>query len=57
MGANSISATIGPAICGECYEVSEEIFTELVQLHPTAAAKRIDGTFALESSKSVNDIT
>ena len=53
MGANSISATIGPAICGECYEVSEEIFTEVVQLHPTAAAKRIDGTFALDLPRAL----
>jgi YfiH family protein len=53
MGANSISATIGPAICGECYEVSEEIFNEVIELHPTAAAKRIDGSFALDLPRAL----
>lgn len=48
MGATSISAIIGPAICGKCYEVSEDIFNEVVELHPSAAAKRGDGTFALD---------
>lgn len=48
MGATSISAIIGPAICGKCYEVSEDIFNEVVELHPSAAVKRGDGTFALD---------
>ena len=48
MGAGSISAIIGPSICGKCYEVSEEIFNEVVALHPHAAAKRGDGSFALD---------
>jgi YfiH family protein len=48
MGATAISAIIGPAICGKCYEVSEEIFNEVVELHPSAAARRGDGTFALD---------
>jgi polyphenol oxidase len=34
-----ISATIGPAICGSCYEVSPEIFEEVTATHPETAAK------------------
>ena len=48
MGATAISAIMGPSICGKCYEVSEEIFNEVVQLHPDAAAARIDGSYALD---------
>ena len=48
LGATSFSAIIGPAICGDCYEVSEDIFNEVVELHPSAAVKRGDGTFGLD---------
>ena len=53
MGASSITAIIGPAICGDCYEVSEEIYNEVVELHPTAAAKRSDGSFALDLPRAL----
>lgn len=39
MGARAISATIGPAICGHCYEVSQEIYDEVVSTHPAAKSK------------------
>jgi hypothetical protein len=48
MGANDISATIGPAICGSCYEVSQEIFNEVVTQFPRAASKTSFGTPALD---------
>ena len=48
MGASQISAIIGPAICGECYEVSEDIFQEVVNLHPLAASATTMGTRALD---------
>lgn len=47
MGSQNISAIIGPAICGNCYEVSQEIFDEVVELHPTAQARTPSGTPAL----------
>ena len=56
MGASSISAVIGPAICGDCYEVSEEIFNEVVEDHPTAAAKRRDGSFALDLPRALTKV-
>ena len=56
MGASSITAIIGPAICGDCYEVSEEIFNEVVELHPTAAAKRSDGSIALDLPRALTKV-
>jgi YfiH family protein len=37
MGSSRITAHIGPAICGQCYEVSEEIYNEVTSHHPAAA--------------------
>ena len=48
MGATKISAVIGPSICGPCYEVSQEIYDEVVALHPAAAAKTTSDTPALD---------
>ena len=48
MGASDIRAVIGPAICGVCYEVSEEIFDEVTTLHPAAASRSAQGNHALD---------
>ena len=48
MGAIEITAIIGPAICGRCYEVSEDVFQEVVALHPLAASRTASETFALD---------
>lgn len=48
MGARQINAIIGPAICGRCYEVSQEIFDEVTQLHPDAQSSTLTGTPALD---------
>jgi YfiH family protein len=48
MGSTHIEAIIGPAICGRCYEVSQEIFDEVVALHPAAAAQTPSGTPSLD---------
>jgi YfiH family protein len=48
MGASEITAIIGPAICGTCYEVSEDIFHEVTALHPLASSRTSRGTFALD---------
>lgn len=48
MGASEISAVLGPSICGGCYEVSEEIYSEVIQLHPLAAARTPQNTFSLD---------
>jgi YfiH family protein len=48
MGATEITAIIGPSICGSCYEVSEEIYQEVVDQHPSAQARTAHGTFSLD---------
>lgn len=48
MGAQDISAIIGPAICGHCYEVSQEIFNEVTLVHPLAASQSAQGKPALD---------
>ncbi len=48
MGATTISAVLGPSICGICYEVSEEIFREVTQLHPLAASRTAKNTLSLD---------
>ncbi len=48
IGAKEISAIIGPSICGSCYEVSEEIFSEVTARHPAAAASTQTGTRSLD---------
>lgn len=48
MGASQITAFMGPAICGKCYEVSEDVFNEVVALHPFAESRTPSGTLALD---------
>ena len=48
MGASEITAIVGPSICGKCYEVSEEIHSEVIALHPLSDARTPQGTFALD---------
>jgi len=48
-----ISATIGPAICASCYEVSQEIFNEVTASHPESAGKTPQGTPALDLVKAL----
>lgn len=48
MGSSEITAMMGPSICGSCYEVSQEIYDEVVALHPAAASRTPQGTPALD---------
>lgn len=48
LDSSPISAIIGPSICGRCYEVSPEIFAEVTQLFPRAAAETLQGTPSLD---------
>ena len=48
MGASEIKAIIGPSICGSCYEVSDDVFQEVVAVHPTAESRTTQGTLALD---------
>lgn len=53
MGATEISAIVGPAICGECYEVSEDLHREVIALHPDAQSHTPHGSFALDLPKAL----
>lgn len=48
-----ISATIGPAICGICYEVSQDIYDEVTQSHPESAARTKANTPSLDLVKAL----
>jgi YfiH family protein len=48
LDSSPISAFIGPSICGRCYEVSPEIFAEITQPFPRAAAETIQGTPSID---------
>ena len=56
MGADNLSAIIGPAICGKCYEVSEEIFREVTSLYPDAKSATRSGTLSLDLPKALASI-
>jgi hypothetical protein len=47
MGSTKITAIIGPSICGNCYEVSQEIHDEVIAQHPSARSTTTNGTPAL----------
>lgn len=47
-GANQIEATLGPAICGACYEVPLEMQTEIVAIAPAAKSQTSYGTAGLD---------
>jgi YfiH family protein len=39
LGATNFEAIIGPAICGDCYEVDSTMYTELTSEYPALASK------------------
>ena len=47
LGAEVIHSYIGPNICGNCYEVSEEIFSEVTAKFPSASSRERTGKFTL----------
>ena len=53
MGAGEITAIIGPAICGTCYEVSEDIYQEVIAMHPFAQSTTAKGSLALDLPRAL----
>lgn len=53
LGATQISALIGPAICGRCYEVPSDLHDEVTVLHPSASSRTKSGTTALDLPKAL----
>ena len=48
LGAEVIYSYIGPSICGNCYEVSEEIFKEVTATYPSTDSSSRTGKFTLD---------
>jgi YfiH family protein len=48
LDTTEITGSIGPAICGTCYEVPQDLHDEVVAMHPLAASKTKTGTPALD---------
>ena len=53
LGATTIAGYIGPAICGICYEVPQDLHDQVVALHPTAKSETKSGTPALDLTKAL----
>jgi YfiH family protein len=56
MGATQITAIIGPAICGKCYEVSEDVYQEVVDAHPFAESRTPQGSYALDLPAALRSV-
>ena len=56
MGATQITAIMGPAICGSCYEVSQELHDEVVALHPFAKSHTSSGSPALDLPAALRSV-
>lgn len=52
-GATSIEAAIGPAVCGRCYEVPEQMRDEAAAIEPVCAAVTWSGTPAIDVAAGV----
>ena len=50
-----ITAVVGPSICGQCYEVSQDIYDDVAKSFPLAASKTREGGFALDLSRALID--
>ena len=48
LGAEVIHSYIGPNICGNCYEVSEQIFSDVIAKYPSANSSERTGKFTLD---------
>ena len=56
MGASQITAIIGPAICGSCYEVSEDIYSEVIATHPFTESRTPHGSYALDLPAALRSV-
>lgn len=55
LGARSISAAVGPSVCGRCYEVPEAMRAQAAKVRPVAAAISWRGTPAIDVAAGVVD--
>lgn len=48
LGATTVSALIGPAICGKCYEVPRTMQDEVCEIAPAARSTTVQGSSGLD---------
>ena len=53
LGATRLLATLGPSVCGRCYEVPDELRAEVAHRHPVAASVTWSGTPSLDVAAAV----
>ena len=53
LGAVRLEATVGPSVCGRCYEVPEPMRAEAVQAWPETCAVTWTGTPAIDVAAGV----
>ncbi len=53
LGGRNFRAWMGPHICGRCYEVSQDIYDEVVAKYPAARSQSAQGTLALDLAKAL----
>jgi YfiH family protein len=56
MGATTIQAIMGPSICGKCYEVSADIYQEVIAVHPMAKSSTPQGTLSLDLPAALRNV-
>lgn len=56
LGGKNFHAWIGPHICGSCYEVSQDVFSEVTAKYPTSKSQTPQGTLALDLARSLEEI-
>jgi len=56
LGGKNFHAWIGPHICGKCYEVSQDVFEEVIAKYPASRSQTIQGTCALDLARSLEEI-
>lgn len=55
LGASQLRATVGPSVCGRCYEVPEQMRADAAQVSPVSAAVTWTGTPAIDVATGVVD--
>lgn len=55
LGARDVTAWIGPHVCGDCYEVPQEMADEVGSRHPGAASTTAWGTPSLDLGRGCQD--
>jgi YfiH family protein len=53
LGADAISAVVGPSVCGRCYEVPPDMALEAARVSGSAAARSWTGTSAIDVASGV----